>query len=128
MQKDVTTCDLECPTGYVKGTDSSADNLGNICLKCNPCLTCQNNPSECISCPDTLFLDSISKTCNSSCSINSGTWPNMITHTCDLCHSSCTKCYGSGTTKCKSCLYPNYNLNLLTDSCVEICPDGYYPN
>ena len=128
-------CLNSCPDGYWK--DSSEK-------KCQPCWTSDSEPyyscstcsagesDKCLTCYSGKFL--YSGQCLSSCS--SRFWGDSSSNTCEPCWKnssniapfSCLTCDSPSSSSCVTCepgffLYPSPR-----GQCLQICPDGYWPN
>lgn len=142
------TCIQTCPTGYF------ADANSGWCKKCLPtctvctatttCTQCYSNftlsnglcinqttnncttncqlcsGSNCLKCtpPYLLYNNDNSTSCVSACP--NGTYSNIFT--CEACNASCLTCQYSANNcyQCQSGMY------LLKQTCVNICPVGYF--
>ncbi len=62
-------------------------NIGsNKCETCNdPCFTCINSPDTCTSCKFSLYLDTVSKVCVTTCP--DGYYKDTSTFTCKQCNA-----------------------------------------
>ncbi|XP_047448534.1 proprotein convertase subtilisin/kexin type 5b isoform X2 [Mugil cephalus] len=111
-------CLEECPTSTFH------DTTNNECQDCDAsCLTCSGHgPASCLSCEESWRLDT-----NGHC-----VWYSQCPmHSyldgdgeCQHCHKRCHVCSGPGKDNCLSCNEP---LFLLNTTCVQECPEGYYP-
>ena len=138
LDSTTSTCVNSCPTGWWGNSSSS---------KCEPCFktwsatqliqncfTCNGpNSTNCTSCSSGSFY----YTPNSSCLLNCptvGYWEDTFSNECKPCYeykatslteNTCVTCNGSNSDNCLSCNSTTF-LDLTTNRCVNICPDGYY--
>ena len=132
------SCLQSCPTIGFWGDSSS-----HTCTACyeytaasptdNTCVSCYgSNPTNCLSCNSTTFLDQTTNTCTFNCP--TGYYGDTATNICKSCYSSdtdimkaCKTCSGPNQNNCLSCSSPNYYYPT-NDTCLASCPDGWYSN
>ena len=106
------SCVESCPEGYYVNN--------NNCLQCQiPCITCESQ-LDCLSCDSNNplnLLNTKQKRCVASCPIQ--TFQNKSS--CLSCSNSCKTC--NNTIDCLSC---NDGFFSYDNSCVGICPPGFY--
>ncbi|KAL4487128.1 hypothetical protein ABPG72_001580 [Tetrahymena utriculariae] len=112
----VNKCQAECDKGYFY---SSADNK---CMKCDlNCKTCENKSAECLTCPPTKILDSVTKTCVNNCASNQ--YQDMQSISCKVCDKTCKTCSGPTSQNCLTCESQFY---LVNGKCVPVCTLGFF--
>jgi proprotein convertase subtilisin/kexin type 5 len=109
-----------CVTNCSSGSFSIVSNGMLTCQTCDPsCLTCMNISTYCLSCQTRKFIQTGS--CVTNCSNIFYYDPNTLS--CLPCRSPCATC--SSIINCITCLNSLY---LYYGQCVQICPDGSYPD
>lgn len=108
-------CVTDCGVGYFLGDEAK-------CQPCNAdCLECEGAADRCIRCKPNRFLE------GSSCVIdcNERNYGNTVTGRCESCNTDrCATCkMGDRSDICSSCSSPAH---LMNDTCVLMCPDGFY--
>ena len=72
------------------------------------CAKCKGSSSNCSSCQNTYFLDSVNFRCGTSCP--SGTFMDFDYNNCSLCHPLCTNCLDGTNLNCTACANATYNI------------------
>ena len=122
-----------CPAGYYGNTTT------NTCELCEQdhsnltfsCVTCDGGTlNDCLSCKDGAYLHpAAGGACLPSCP--TGFWADNSANICQQCYQSasepftCAACNGPYFNHCLACNAPGF-LDPLTDSCVSVCPTGYW--
>ncbi|TRY60185.1 hypothetical protein DNTS_003795 [Danionella cerebrum] len=129
-------CVFDCPVGYFPRMEQKK------CVACHgDCAAC-NGPDEddCTSCKSYKHMryngkclvhcpaetESMMLDVNGHCEFISVCPPNTFTdknRKCQPCHKSCAQCSGAGKEHCISCNTKHF---LLNQTCVPVCPNGYY--
>ena len=123
LRSDQLTCSPDCPTGFVKNTDTMTCQPMSCPPQCHSCL----EADKCTKCANSeLFLQPDQKTCSNDCP--KGTKKNEALKICELieCPSQCKSCSTPG--KCDLCADPNLFLNLDQTTCSPTCPSGSVEN
>ncbi|XP_048188146.1 proprotein convertase subtilisin/kexin type 5 isoform X4 [Perognathus longimembris pacificus] len=111
-------CLDECPVGayYEEETETCQD-----CPK--SCHTCSSSRT-CNTCQEGLKRTKLGKCIPHSECAAIEYW-DEDGHKCRPCHRKCLHCSGPKEDQCNTCPRPSL---LLNTTCVENCPEGYYPN
>ena len=131
------SCTAMCPPGYFNDPTVTSNNY--YCSTCTPgCLTC-NGPTlnNCQTCQnvtqanDTIvsyFKDVTGSFCVNVCSL--GYYGNVLNNNCDPCQIGCVSCQynKSYCFSCRSEGGSDYFKPKASNSCVTVCPNGYYGN
>nr|XP_006812538.1 PREDICTED: deleted in malignant brain tumors 1 protein-like [Saccoglossus kowalevskii] len=89
------------------------------CGKCSPaCVTCQNDPDHCLTCPPNRYVNSENK-CVQFC--EEGYYGDQSGQ-CKMCSTQCFDCVDTAS-KCSKCP-PNKYLSMM-NTCVDSCGTGY---
>ena len=115
------TCIAACPldTFY----ESSIPNCTKCHSSCGECREKLN--TDCTKCKNAGEYIQIDGTCQIGCAIKSfAMTPSSIG--CTACHSSCSRCNGTNSNQCLSCL-PGFHLQP-TYTCGIGCPAGFFPS
>lgn len=123
-----------CNAGFYYSTDT-------VCSACNPnCSTCQDTPSGCLTCVDSVHMTAPGCTCPAQstllfdqCSCNPGYYFSSNSQ-CSACNPQCSICTTSASV-CNSCIDPTHmsaapscscpiNGSLVGNSCA--CNPGFY--
>jgi len=130
-------CTAQCPLNYYN--DPVITSNYYYCTKCTAgCLSCSNSGlNKCSSCQNvtagnlsiiSYFKDNTGSFCVLTCS--AGYFGNVINNNCDPCQAGCVTC-DYNASYCYSC-HPgggnDYFKPIGSNSCVLICPNGYYGN
>jgi proprotein convertase subtilisin/kexin type 5 len=130
------SCLSLCPPNYYN--DPIITSNYYYCTQCSSgCLTCTGpGLSSCQSCQSAnisgslvnFFKDPTSYVCNTTC--RNGYFGNALNNNCDPCQTGCVSCSvnASNCFSCKSEGGNDYFLPKQSNSCVIICPSGYYGN
>ena len=129
------TCSV-CPKGLGKITDVefpypsiNADGTTACGITCDPtCQTCEGTANtECVMCAASYWWAG-SGTCT-ICDVGKGIAANTSPLTaasnadsCSTCHTTCSKCKGTGATDCLNC---KAGLYLASDGSCSVCPLGF---
>ncbi|KAL4508874.1 hypothetical protein ABPG73_006260 [Tetrahymena malaccensis] len=92
------------------------------------CLTCQGpNKTDCQTCQNNYYLDSVSKLCVAQCQSNQYQSNNPSTGQimCMPCDSTCLTCKGLGQDQCITCIQGQF---FYQGYCVAACPNNYQGN
>ncbi|KAL4459616.1 hypothetical protein ABPG73_011453 [Tetrahymena malaccensis] len=114
-------CYQNCPDGYYL--------IQNKCQKCdNSCLTCKNDPKNCIACASNFYPLIITQQQNTyNCYQNCPDGYYLNNNQCQICDQSCSTCVNSSK-NCKQCAqdyFPIYITSSTTFACYWTCPNGY---
>ena len=122
-----------CPAGYYGDSTSNtcelcAKDYSNMLKSCRICSAKTLN--DCLSCYSGAYLHpAAGGPCLPSCP--TGFWADNSTNICQQCYQSavdpftCAACNGPYFNHCLACNAPGF-LDPLTDSCVSVCPTGYW--
>ncbi|KAL4481736.1 hypothetical protein ABPG74_007825 [Tetrahymena malaccensis] len=101
----------------------------NECHQCdNSCLTCQGpNNTDCLTCKNSYYQDSVSKLCVAQCQsnqyqINNPSTGQIMCMPCDL---TCLTCKNQGPDQCTACSQGKF---LYSSYCLPACPNNYQTN
>jgi proprotein convertase subtilisin/kexin type 5 len=121
-----------CVTVCALGTYPQAGTTNNLCLNCDSsCAACFGPlQTSCTQCKNTTnvtyFKDPLTPTCNTTCP--QGYFGSIPTNLCTQCQTGCASCQ-TNASYCQLCTnmgsIPYY---LINNSCVNFCPNGFYPN
>ena len=121
LQLDGSSCDFNCPSGYIPNATARMCTNPSCDYTCSVC-TGSASTYKCLSCLPGYFLQP-DYTCDTSCPF--GYSQDTVNRVCTLiCDLSCAVCTGSSSNECSSCnngffLQPNGM------SCDGACPSGY---
>jgi len=94
--------------------------INNSCIACDPiCYLCNISSTNCLSCKNGYIL--FGTNCVTQCPVNNY-YLDSLNNICKTCQSPCLNC--QSIILCTSCL-TGY---LSNNSCVSVCPIGYYAN
>ncbi|KAL4476576.1 hypothetical protein ABPG74_010309 [Tetrahymena malaccensis] len=111
------TCYPQCPEGYYQNSKSSL----LVCSQCpEKCLKCDS--STCFQCQEKVFK--YQNKCSDQCP--EGFIPDDQ-YNCQSCSNKFPNCSKCTTNNCTQCIDKFY-LNVLTQNCVDKCPDGMIEN
>ncbi|EAR84803.2 zinc finger lsd1 subclass family protein (macronuclear) [Tetrahymena thermophila SB210] len=112
----INKCQSECDKGYFYSS------IDKKCMKCDQnCKTCENKSTECLTCPPTKILDSVTKTCVSNCASNQ--YQDIPSMSCQVCDKTCKTCSGPTPQNCLTCEQSFY---LVNGKCVPVCIVGFF--
>eukprot|EP00347_Sterkiella_histriomuscorum_P023362 403334932 len=122
------SCYEECPSNTQSGYDEITQQ--NVCYICDntDCICEYNKQNECYGCitgSTSLFIISPVSNCIDECPI--GTYYDSDNLMCDVCHPSCSSCFGPLNGQCYSCSYDYFAL--IENTCVyPVCSTNQYQN
>lgn len=128
------TCYAQCPLNYYNNPIITPNNY--YCTQCTDgCLNCTGPTlSSCTTCKNLTnsttpyFKHPTLSVCNNSCPV--GYFGNATSNKCDSCQTGCINCTSNASYcfACESAGGNDYFKTKMTNSCVLICPNGYYGN
>lgn len=128
------SCLAQCPLNYFNNLTLTANyyycsQCIEGCLNCtgpglNNCYSCQNSTNGSVA----YFKNPTQSICGTSCT--TGFYGNVTKNTCDPCQTGCLNCSNTASNcfACYSVGGNDYFKTVATNSCVTICPSGYYGN
>ena len=113
--KKIRTCSTTCPAGYIQGANTCETCDAN-CKTCSPLVK-----ATCLSCDSAVgYLQA--DACTPTCVGNF--YEDDDTATCLICNTWCATCYGTGNTKCYTCVVGKYHRTDVSNTCSDTCPAG----